>query len=159
MKNLSLGLGLRLLLPLLVLTLIFGCKKEDESENEPLRTKFDLLTSNGWRITNFLINGTDSTAALFSTCELDNIFNYNSNYTYSIDEGPTKCQVGNPQIIETGVWAFANNQNLLVLEPGSNSEATYTILELTNANLKLEESFYDSTIMSTVTYTIHFVKS
>ncbi|MEY4595449.1 MAG: hypothetical protein RIQ47_1859 [Bacteroidota bacterium] len=150
------------LLPIILATVVFfsACSKDDDNNNTTVPpTKFELLTSHGWRLTAFYEDGVDMTNQYFSACELDNIFNYNTDYSYSIDEGPTKCSPGDPQIIETGVWAFANNQTMLVYEPGTPGEAETTIIQLDATNFKYEDTDFDSTTMTSTTYRVHFVKS
>lgn len=145
----------------LSLTLLFtGCSKDDSDDNNtPAPTRLELLASHGWRLNAFYINGIDVTTTVFSLCELDNIFTYDSDYTYMIDEGPTKCNPGDPQIIETGNWSFANNQTMLIYEPGTPGEAEANIIQLDANNFKYEETEYDSTTMTSETYRAHFVKS
>lgn len=141
------------------LALFNSCSKEESSSNTPAPTRMELLTEHGWRLTNLYINNIDVTSAFFSPCELDNIFTYNTDYTYQIDEGPTKCISTDPQIIETGTWAFANNQNMIIYDPGSLGEAELNILQLDANIFRYEETEYDSTTMTTETYRAHFVKS
>lgn len=142
------------------LLLISACSKDDNSNsNATPASNLTLLTSHGWRLNKFVENGVDITSAGFDPCELDNIFTYNADYSYVIDEGPSKCLPSNPQIIETGEWALANNQNILVFEPGTPSEYSYSIIKLTSTALDLQETFFDSTTMSNVVYQLYFVKS
>jgi hypothetical protein len=155
MKNIN-----SLLLTCCCIVVLSGCSKDDNNDNTTVApTKFELLTSHGWRLTAFYEDGVDMTSQYFTACELDNIFNYNTDYSYTVDEGPTKCDPADPQIIETGVWAFANNQTMLVYEPGTPGEAESTIIQLDATNFKYEETEFDSTTMTSTTYRVHFVKS
>jgi len=149
-----------LLTSVFIALLFWGCGKDDGANNttSPL-TRTELLTGHGWRLNKFYENGIDVTSAYFSACEIDNIYTYNTDYTYLIDEGPSKCLPNDPQIVETGTWAFANNQNMLVYDPGLAGEASVNITQLDANNFKYEETNFDSTTMTTTTYNVHFVKS
>jgi hypothetical protein len=118
-----------------------------------------LLTDHGWRLTTFLENGVNMTTAYFAPCELDDIFTFSTDYNYTIDEGPSKCDPANPQIIETGTWAFGNNQNMLILDPGAN-EADLNILQLDANTFIYEEVEYNNTLPSdSSVYRVTLVKS
>ncbi len=149
----------KLVIVAMAIAAIFSsCSKDDDtSSSSPTATKLQLLTAHGWRLTTFLENGVDMTNAYFSACELDDIYTYYTDSSYSIDEGPTKCDPNSPQIIETGTWAFGNNQNMVILDPGPN-EADLDILQLDANNFKYQESYFDSSAMVNVTYRAYFVK-
>lgn len=147
-----------LFLTIAAFALFVACSKDDDNTPAP-QTRLQLLTSHGWRINTFYIDSVDVTNFLFSPCELDNIYTYNTNYNYTIDEGPTKCDPTNSQIVETGTWAFGNNENMLIYEPGTPGEATCDILQLDANTFKCRETFFDSTTMADVVYLIHFVRN
>lgn len=140
--------------------LFLGCGKDDNANKttNPI-SRMELITGHGWKLNKFYEDGIDVTNTYFSACEIDNIFTYKTDYTYVIDEGPSKCLPTDPQIIETGTWAFANNQNILVYEPGLAGETSVNITQLDANNFKYEETNFDSTTMTTTTFNVHFVKS
>lgn len=150
---------------LLVLTasavLIFsGCSKDDDnSSSTPTQTNLQLLTAHGWRMTNFYVNGIDVTSTYYTACELDNILTFNTDYTYVEDEGATKCNASDPQIVDSGTWGFGNNQTILIYAPGTPSEADFNITQLNANNLKYQETYFDSTSMTNIVYQVSLIKN
>lgn len=147
------------LLAVATVFLLNSCSKDDDSNSSTPQTRMQLLTSHGWKINTFYIDSVDVTNFLFTPCELDNIYTYSTNYNYTIDEGPTKCDPNSSQIVETGTWAFGNNENMLIYEPGTAGEAACDILQLDANTFKCRETFFDSTTMADVVYLIHFVRN
>ena len=93
-----------------------SCKKDKEKT----QSKTELLTTGSWKITASVSdndgNGTYETNefASFSPCFVDNIFTFKTNGQLELDEGPTKCDVLDPQI-EIVTWQFTNNEmNIMV---------------------------------------------
>lgn len=157
-SSITMKKNLLLILTLAGAAVLNSCSKDDDnSSSTPTATKLQLLTAHGWRLSTFLENGVDMTNAYFSACELDNIYTFYTDSLYSIDEGPTKCNPNDPQIIETGTWAFGNNQNMVILDPGPN-ESNLDIVQLDANNFKYQESFFDSSAMQQVTYRVYLVK-
>lgn len=85
------------------------CKKDDA-----VKSKFDMLTQAGWKITKSEYKTSaagayiDITSTLPS-CEKDDVQQYKTTGAYEGNEGATKCFPGDPQVYETGTWAFQNN--------------------------------------------------
>jgi len=124
---------------LLVLSLVilsFGCSKD----NKPL-TKTALL-SRTWRQTDLLASlGGGAQSSVFTTvlttCQQDNLWKFNSNETYSVLEGATKCPNSTSDVVTTGTWAFLENESKLTFTDATNGSQTFTIAELTATSLKL----------------------
>lgn len=120
----------RFSIPLLLVTMIFiaGCSKEGNI------TKADLL-SKAWKYKTFSAVAGALTIDVLSTlqpCELDDIYRFNSNKTYTIEEGATKCNASDPQIKESGSWRFNAAETKLYL--GTDS---VDIIDLTSTSLHL----------------------
>ena len=113
-----------------------ACKKDKEK----IQSKTGLLTTGSWKITASVSdndgNGSYETNefALFSACFIDNIFTFKTNGQLELDEGPTKCDVIDPQI-ETVAWNFTNNETSIVVESD-----TYDITELSTTTFKIKEN-------------------
>lgn len=82
------------------------------------------------------------TSQVTQPCDNDNIVTFATNNTYVVDEGATVCTVGNPQIEESGTWAFLNNEttlnNIAVSGPGSPTNDTASIATLNDNTLALD---------------------
>ena len=120
----------RFSMPLLLLAMIFvaGCSKETNI------TKTDLI-SKAWKYKTFSAVAGALTIDVLSTlqpCELDDIYRFNSNKTYTIEEGVTKCNSSDPQIKESGSWRFNAAETKLYL--GTDS---VDIIDLTSTSLHL----------------------
>ena len=59
-------------------------------------------------------------------CSCD-ILKFKIDGSYLQDEGITKCQFADPQIIETGTWSFSNNGTVLTVIPAGDTRETFTI--------------------------------
>ncbi len=143
---------------LIVSTLAWSCKKDD---NKPDR--LDLLVEKNWRLTALTIdpsidwfgNGTLVTNiyAQLNNCDRDDLYIFERNGVYKLDEGPTKCSPNDPQTI-TGTWTFNPDKTVITVNitGGSNS---YTIKELESKRMVLEyqERFGGVTYTLTGTYT------
>lgn len=120
----------RFSIPLLLVAMIFvaGCSKETNI------TKTDLI-SKAWKYKTFSAVAGALTIDVLSTlqpCELDDIYRFNSNKAYTIEEGATKCNSSDPQIKESGSWRFNAAETKLYL--GTDS---VDIIDLTSTSLHL----------------------
>ncbi|MBI1228392.1 MAG: hypothetical protein GC192_24370 [Bacteroidetes bacterium] len=132
------------------LTLLFSavllfnaCKKDEKSKTE-------LLTANCWVATAIIvdppisINGTtiSDLYAQSDACDKDDIFCFKSNGTFTNEEGATKCDDADPQVIETGTWTF--NQGETVVSVSSNGDISEVeIVELKQKSFKFKVLFED----------------
>jgi len=117
MKNL-------ILLLLVALVFTFNSCKKDKDEVVTPKTKTQLLCGKNWKITAATVdpaidwNGSGAVSAnlynQLQTCEKDGINVYNSNGTYTSDEGASKCDVSDPQTV-TGTWVFNTNETIITL--------------------------------------------
>jgi Lipocalin-like domain len=107
------------------------------------KTKTELLTDKGWRITS-IVSKTDNNPTVdefagYGACEKDNILTYATNKVFTEDEGATKCVSTDPQTVSSGSWTFTNNDTELTVVEGTSS-TTYKIITLDADNLKLNAS-------------------
>jgi len=120
----------RFSIPLLLVAMIFvaGCSKEANI------TKTDLI-SKAWKYKTFSAVAGALTIDVLSTlkpCELDDIYRFSSNKTYTVEEGASKCNSTDPQIKESGSWRFNAAETKLYL--GTDS---VDIIDLTSTSLHL----------------------
>lgn len=127
--------------------LLAACNKKDTAVS-----KTELLTSGTWKITAVVsdndANGTYETDdfATFSLCFTDNFWSFSASSVVTMDEGPTKCDVADPQT-ETGTWNFTQNETHLMINADE-----WKLEELTTSTLKWKEE-YSGGRSSLVTFT------
>jgi|SRR4030095_3632589 hypothetical protein len=133
-------------------TFVISCKKD--KENNPAKTKMELLTTGSWKRTGLIShpaydwygNGVSDTDVLktMKSCELDNFDTYKTNGIWELNEGPAKCDASDPQTW-TLPWTFADNETKLIFD-GTDE---YTLLELTATTLKFQSTFVENGITYT----------
>jgi len=133
-----------LILLLAAATVITSCSKDDDDNSggggggtTPV-TNTSKLCNKNWKIQSAKFNGVDITNQFFEPCDLDNFFRFNTNGTYTADEGATKCDTANPQT-DTGTWSWAASETKLVLD-GDTSDV------LTNSGTALKLGITDPTV-------------
>lgn len=107
-KILSHNLALATFMACLILT-IPACKKSDR------KSKTEYLTQGSWKQVKYeqRAGTTGAWVDLTGTppsCELDNLLIFLITGTYEANEGATKCNSGDPQIIDAGTWSFLTNE-------------------------------------------------
>lgn len=130
---------------------LFACKKDETTKNTTTKTKTQLLTQKSWN-DSLIYSRTDTTKpwAILNPplmpCQLDDITTFTTANTYTIDEGTVKCYSN--QIVETGTWAFTNNEANLQFVRNLGSAGTQTqdwkILQL-DENIFSYQYYYPST--------------
>lgn len=127
----------------LLTSVIVSCKKD---KDEPV-SKTTLLTQKDWLAIKWeeKLNN-DAYVDDFPNwpvCDKDDHFVFRTNNTYEANEGPTKCDATDPQIIDSGSWAFTDNETKILI--GSQS---YSIDQLDENTLV----FSFSEVVGTDTY-------
>ena len=126
-----------------------ACKKDDPTP--PTKTE---LISRNWKIT--ALSGTFPPLpaidlyAQMSACEKDNIMKVSSNGTYILDEGLTKCNASDPQVVESGNWSFSSNETKITI--GSD---TFDIVSLSATTLVITQTVAADPIAGTPAGTIN----
>jgi hypothetical protein len=117
-----------------------GCSKEEDNAPAP-KTKTQLLTQATWKFSTITWGGVDYTAQL-PACYKDNTLTFVSNGTGTADEGPTKCNAGDPQT-NAFTWSFQTNETVLTashpLLPGGSN--TFTINTLSETQLIVSQQW------------------
>ena len=108
-----------------------GCK----SDPAPSISKTDLI-SKTWKLTALTANGADTYVDL-QPCEKDNLYSFTKSGNYTNDEGATKCDSTDPQVVETLKWSFLQNETVLKFLYPDGSTVNFTITQLTTTTLKL----------------------
>ncbi len=139
------------LLPLLFLVLFTAnsCKKKNDQ-----KSKTQLITERDWKVSELKerlnTDPWDDLLAGEPACNLDDRYVFSTNNSYETNEGPSKCNTSDPQVIDTGIWAFIDNETKFSIDG-----QTFVIEELTSSKFTL---VYTQTIgADTFTLRIVFV--
>jgi hypothetical protein len=143
---------------MLSVVVMAGCKKDDSKR----KTKTELLTMGSWKQTSIYFspavdwNGDGHTENevinFYPPCSKDDLIMFKTNGTVLSDEGPSKCDPADPQIIETTNWKFADNETtILIGEPGAEEPAH--VLELSSSVLKVKITVEEAGVYYTQTLT------
>ncbi|MEM9052167.1 MAG: hypothetical protein AAGC47_08970 [Bacteroidota bacterium] len=118
----------------------------DSCEVEPSRS--ELLTSKTWVTTGLTVNpalaigqnGNPETNLIpfIQACDLDNFENYNTNGSYTVEEGATKCDPNAPTIIDSGDWLWNSDETKLITESNDGSSLEFTIVSISSTELVRE---------------------
>jgi hypothetical protein len=150
------GIASVIFLALPVALLFVQCKKDSKPQ-----TKTEILTSGKWKTSSYTINpafdwdgdGTTETDILSVSdeCSKDDFVQFNSNGTILGDEGPTKCDPGDPQTFSL-TWSFEENETKLNIDGD-----VYTIETLSDQQIKLSivEDF-DATSYTSTLVLVHY---
>lgn len=116
--------------------LINGCKKDNTGSNSTnTNNRMTLLTGANWKLTAFTVNpaisGMTDIYATMQTCKQDNYYKFLVNGTYTLDEGPTLCNLGDPQIYDQGYWQFNTAKTIITFDNGD----VWNIQQLTATSL------------------------
>jgi hypothetical protein len=114
-------------------------------QKEATKTKTELLTEKSWLTTAITVNPGISGGAITITdlfaeeqsCVNDNLRKYSVDKKYSEEEGATKCNSPDPQIVKKGTWSFNTGETVLTII--ASDTITYNLVELNATTLKVSE--------------------
>jgi hypothetical protein len=111
-------------------SLFITCKKSSH-----VKTRTELLTQKTWKFSSATVNGMDASSNL-QACQKDNIYTFVSAGTGNVDEGPSKCNSGDPQTISF-TWNFTTNETVLHISTSffSGGSNDFTIMTLSETQL------------------------
>jgi hypothetical protein len=142
----------RSLIIFLLPALLFSFSACHKSHDPAPKTKTELMSQSSWKFSNATVNGVSVSSSL-QQCQKDNILTFSSNLTGVLDEGPTKCNSGDPQT-QNFSWNFASNESMLhistVLFAGGGQD--FNIVNLTESQLVLSQMISGQTA---VVYFVH----
>nr|WP_294908404.1 lipocalin family protein [uncultured Lacibacter sp.] len=122
---------------LLVLLTVNSCKKKNDQ-----KSKTQLITERDWRLTKFEEQENNNPPVDYltgaSACNLDDRHVFKTNNTYEINEGPSKCNPSDPQLVDTGTWSLGDNETKFIYDG-----IPFTIVKLDGNTLEL--SYTDNT--------------
>ena len=140
---------------------VSACKKDEDNNSTPQKTKSELLSAKPWKITALTVSpainagGTMITDiyAQMQACDKDDIYSFKSDKTYMQEEGATKCDPNDPQVSEAGTWTFSSDEKQIVQTSNGSTESS-ALVELTETKLVISTTEVDGGI--TYTYTATF---
>jgi len=156
MKN-----SILLTLVLITITASFNSCKKDKEEDVVAtpKTKMQLLCGKNWKLTAEICdpaidwNGSGAVSTnvynQMQSCETDDITIFNTNGTYTNDEGVSKCNATDPQTI-TGSWVFNINETIITVTKSDATTYSYNIISLNETTFVLSVS----EVINSVNYTL-----
>ena len=117
-----------------------SCNKSDYTP-PAVKTKTQLLTQSSWKFKSATANGADASGYL-QACQKDNIYTFLAAGTGTADEGPTKCNVSDPQATSL-TWNFANNETMLHISTAlfTNTSNDFTLISLSETELVVSTTY------------------
>src|ERR1700733_6390030 len=128
----------------LILVLFWGCKKNSSSSSSSSSNDVSLITQASWAYDTSgidldmdgKIDNNDIPDTVLKPCEKDDIFTFYKDSTGLIDEGATKCHVGDPQT-DSMTWEFTNSDKILNVTSATHLNGSLNLLSLTTTSLVL----------------------
>ncbi len=123
---------------ILISAFLVSCQKEDNTP--PPKTKTELISQSTWKFSAATVGGSDVSGFL-QTCQKDNILTFAATGgTGTLDEGPTKCNSGDPQT-RPFTWNFLNNETELFISATlfTGGSSTFTLVTLTETQLVVSQ--------------------
>ena len=125
-----------------------GCQKDDNPA-PAAKTKTELISQSTWKFSAATVGGTNVSGSL-QACQKDNIMTFVAAGTGTIDEGPTKCNSGDPQT-NPFTWNFVSSETVVhvsaVLFTGGSND--FTIVSLTATELIVSQVISSQTVVVT----------
>jgi hypothetical protein len=142
----------------IVLMLSISCNKKDNGSIEPdtsaaYMKKWQLT---GHEVTYSYQGGTFNEYATMATCDKDNYLNFLERTGYTYHSNSNKCSANEPDVLERGSWAVAENDTKLIIQSINSATGTAFTIALVNAStliLKREVTQSFGTIYNTYIYT------
>ncbi|MBV4357076.1 lipocalin family protein [Pinibacter aurantiacus] len=145
---------------ILSVAVMAGCKKDDNKNSS--KSKTELLTSGSWKQTSIYFTPAvdwdldghteNEVINLYPPCSKDDLLTFKTNGTAVSDEGASKCDPSDPQVIETTNWKFSDNETKIMIgDPGA--EETAQLLELSSTVLKVKITMVEAGVTYTETLT------
>ncbi len=132
-----------------------SCKKDEEPTNK------ELLCGKNWILTAETVSPAinfdgiliSDLYAQMDDCTKDDVSKFNTNGTYTFEEGATKCDVNDPQVWDSGTWVFNSDQTILVITSPLYGTVNAEIIELTSSKIVISQESTIDGIKYTITDT------
>ena len=144
-------MSIKLILPFVLAASLFSCQK---GADEPTETSRKALIIGSWQLTgnvetpatyDFDSDGIkdSDTYKFMGTCFTDNLTVFRPDGNCEENEGPTKCEAADPQVI-LAPWTLSADEKILTID-----DDVYTVVEVNATTMKL--SYTDVVIDTQVT--------
>ncbi len=122
---------------LLSASFLTGCK---EDPPPPAKTKSELITQGSWKFSSATVGGSD-VSAFIQACQKDNILVFVAAGTGTLDEGPLKCNAGDPQTTPF-TWNFQTNETQLFISTPlfTGGSSTFTLVSISETQLVVSQN-------------------
>jgi hypothetical protein len=139
----------------------FSCKKVDEPD-----MRQDKLRAGNWKRTALKITyrqpgGAETTEDAYATlpaCTKDDLLQFNAGSEGYVNEGGSKCNVGDPDNSKF-TWRLTNGETQLNVSGAydhfGTDEARASIITFTDNNMAIRYDIYTQTFLTTATDTVH----
>jgi hypothetical protein len=130
------------LLTLLAIVSFVSCDKKDDDDDQPAKTKTELITTSTWKLSAATANGANA-MSFIEACYRDNIGTFVSTSAGAgngtIVEGATEC---NPSSATTFTWSFQTNETVLQMSSSfiPIGNGTFNIQSLTETTMVLQQN-------------------
>ena len=110
----------KLLVLVLGLVLVFGCKKDEVAVEKTTLEYLTGTTSKKWKVTEGMVKLGEQSVNLISNqppCITDNILVLNNNKTYELNEGASKCDpTKDPDLIIKANWTLVEEPKAITID-------------------------------------------
>ncbi|MEI9945024.1 MAG: lipocalin family protein [Chitinophagaceae bacterium] len=121
------------ILKVAVLAMVFGffisCSKKKE-DTTPTNPKVALIIGSDWKVSKYETKvNSDPFIDQYPTiaaCTQDDRYVFRSDKSYEYNEGPTKCNAGQPQVIYTSTWSLSADGTKITID---GAESTIELLD------------------------------
>ena len=143
----------RSVLVLMMIVLMISCKKDDPSKTE-------LLTGKNWITTGMTIDPPidlfgiqiSDIYSLMDECSKDNYYRFETDGTWVVDDGATKCDSADVQTI-TGIWFFSSDETEITCIVEGDT-VTQTIDQISDSKIVTKISEMEDNGLGLMLYTI-----
>lgn len=138
-------------LPAAVLLLFcLSCK-----EKTPAPSRLELLTEKKWKwiagsispaydVFGIGVLVSDDYFTRVPECWRDDLWIFSADNKFTHDEGPSKCNIADPQSYIKGSWKFETEESTIKITKDGIGEVVWNVNELTSTSLKIAETFKEN---------------
>lgn len=121
----------------------------------------DLLTANDWMVVGFNIepaidiDGTEvnNLIPFIQACDLDDFFDFNTDGSYTIEEGASKCDPNDPSVVESGDWLWNSDNTRIIFEPNGGASREAEVISISSTEVVVEITIVSDNVTYTHTQT------
>ncbi|HKK40267.1 MAG TPA: lipocalin family protein [Cryomorphaceae bacterium] len=136
-----------------------SCNDDDDDEDPTPPTRTEMLTAKNWMVEGWNIepaididnNGTQENNLIpfIEACNLDDFFDFNTDGSYTIEEGASKCDPNDPTIVESGDWLWNSDNTRLIFEASGGTTTEAEVISISKTEMVVEFT----SVQQGVTYT------